>query len=394
MEIRSISKGEYDKFRRICKYAFSVEPEVMPYWLPDDLDLSKTKAVFDKGMMVSITQLLPFKVFFGDVLIPMGGFSGVATPPEFRRKGYVRKLMFGCLEYMRDNNIPLSYLYPFEFSYYRKFGWEQASVFQRLKFSPSVFHGIDDVDGTMERKNPDDSKELNAVYEEFVRGYTSACHRDKKYWKMILTPPNRDRHMYLWRNLSGDPRGYIIFDNEKKPDTQFEYNMITREWAALDGEARLGIYRFLRDHDSQISEISLRTAPDVPVRPYMNNPRCHYNLEPGCMGRIGDVKQAFEAKVYPPSLAGQVRMRIKDDFTSWNNGTFTLKIEGGKATVTSGTAEVDFTTDIKCLSAIYIGFMTLEEAYDLGKIHDISAADVKKFSPLFAERTPYLINLF
>jgi predicted acetyltransferase len=112
------------------------------------------------------------------------------------------------------------------------------------------------------------------------------------------------------------------------------------------------------------------------------------------MGRIGDVKQAFEAKIYPPSLAGQVRMRIKDDFAPWNDGTFTLKIDGGKAKVTSGTAEVDFTTDIKCLSAIYIGFMALEEAYDLGKIYDISSADVKKFSPLFAERTPYLINLF
>ncbi len=394
MEIRSITKEEYDEFRRICKYAFSVEPEVIPYWLPDDLDMSWTKAVFDGGKMVSVTQLMPFKVFFGDALIPMGGFSGVATPPEYRRKSYVRKLLFACLENMRDNKVPLSYLYPFEFSYYRKFGWEQASVFQQLKFSPSVFHGIDEVKGTLEQQDPEDSDDLNAVYEAFVKIYTSACQRDKKYWKMILTPPKRDRHVYLWRDSTDDPRGYIIFDNEKKPDAEWEYNMVTREWAALDGEARLGIFRFLRDHDSQINEISLRTAPGVPVRPYMNDPRCKYDLEPGCMGRIVDVKQAFEAKVYPPSLAGQVRIGLKDEFAPWNDGAFTLKIEGGKAVVTPGTAEVDFTIDIKCLSAIYIGFITLEEAHDLGKIQDISMADVKKLSPLFVERTPYLINFF
>ncbi len=394
MEIRSVTKEEYDEFRRICKYAFSLEPEVLQYWLTDDLDLSWTNALFDGGKMVSVTEVMPFKVFFGDALIPMGGLSGVATPPEYRRKGYVRKILFHCLEDMRENKVPLSYLYPFEFSYYRKFGWEQASVFKVLKFSPSVFQGIDEVKGVMEEKDPEDTDELNAVYEAFVKEYTSACERDKKYWKMILTPPKTDRHVYLWRNSKGDPRGYYIYHNEKKPDSEWEYKMVTREWAALDGEARLGIFRFLRDHDSQINEVSLRTAPGVPVRPYMNDPRCKYDLEPGFMGRIVDVKQAFEAKVHPPSLAGQVRIGLKDEFCSWNNGSFTLKIDGGEAVVTPGTAEVDFTTDIKCLSAIYIGFMTLEGAHDLGKIQDISMADVKKLSPLFVERTPYLINFF
>jgi predicted acetyltransferase len=395
MEVRQIATEEYDQFRRICKYAFTVLPEVMPYWLPDDLDLTWTRAVFDNGKMASITQVIPFRVFYGDALIPMGGYSGVATPPEYRRKGYVRQLLFHSLKDMRDNGVPLSYLYPFEFSYYRKFGWEQASVFHNLTFSGSVFHGIKEVEGAMEQKAPEDIEEMNTVYETFAKRYTSACVRDKRYWKMILTPPKRNRFAYLWRNSQGEPRGYIMFDNQEKTGgSEFEVNMLTREWAALDHEARLGVFRFLRDHDSQINEIMLRTAPGVPVRAYMNNPRCKYQVEPGCMARIVDVKQAFEVKSYPPGLAGKVRFRVKDDFCEWNDHVFTLTIEGGKAEVTTGGSEADFSTDICCLAAIYTGFWSLGYSFEVDRIHDISWEDVQRFSPLFREKIPYLINFF
>ncbi|KPL07187.1 hypothetical protein AMJ86_05365, partial [bacterium SM23_57] len=216
MTIRSITSEEYDEFRRHTKYAFTVSPDHLAYWLSDDLDLSVAKAVFDSGQMVSIAQLLPFQVYFGDTLIPMGGFSGVATPPEHRRKQYVRNLLYHCLEEMRDTHVPLSYLYPFEFSYYRKFGWEQTSEFHIYKMSPSYFMGIPEVEGRMELKTPEDTDEINTVYEVFAPRYNSCCQRDGKYWKKLLTPPNTNRFVYLWRDANGDPRGYLIYDNVDK----------------------------------------------------------------------------------------------------------------------------------------------------------------------------------
>jgi predicted acetyltransferase len=395
MEVRSITQGEYEEFRRITKYAFSAPSDLLTYWLSDELDLTTAKAVFQGSQIVSLAQLLPFRVFFGNALIPMGGFSGVATPPEHRRKRYVHNLLHYCLAEMRDKSVPLSYLYPFSFAYYRKFGWEQASVFHLYKIPPDYFHGISEVEGGMELKSPDDTQELNTVYEAFVERYTSACQRDKKYWKMILTPPKPDRFAYLWRNGNGEPRGYIIYENQGKAEgPEPEVTMSRVEWAALDHEARLGIFRFLRDHDSQLKEIVLRTAPNVPVTPYLNNPRCKFEIVAGFMARIVDVKQAFEAKSYPAGLAGKVRFRIKDDFCSWNNRSFTLKIEGGKAKVTSGTSDTDFSTDICCLAAIFTGFWSLRDAYEYGRVHDISPEDILRFSPLFLERIPYLVNFF
>jgi len=395
MEYRSITSEEYDEFRRITKYAFTVPPDILSYWLSDEMDLTTAKAVFQGSQIVSLAQVLPFKVFFGDALIPMGGFSGVATPPEHRRKQYVRSLLHHCLTEMRDKSVPLSYLYPFSFAYYRKFGWEQASVFHLYKIPPDYFHGISEVEGVMELQSPDDTQELNTVYEAFVKQYNSACQRDKKYWKMFLTPPKPDRFAYLWRNGSGEPKGYLVYENQGRAEgPEPEVKMSRAEWAALNHEARLGIFRFLRDHDSQLKEIVLRTAPNVPVTPYLNNPRCKFEIAAGFMARIVDVKQAFEAKSYPPGLAGKVRVRIKDDFCDWNDGSFVLEIEGGKAKVTPGASKVDFSTDIGCLSAIYTGFWTLSDAFELGKLHDISPKDVQHFEPLFAEKTPYLANFF
>ena len=395
MEYRAITPEDYGEFRRCTKYAFTVAPEYMAYWLPDNQDLSIAKAVFDGGKMVSIAQVLPFKVFFGDTLIPMGGYSGVATPPEYRRKRYVRHLLFHSLSEMRDNKVPLSYLYPFDFSYYRKFGWEQASIYHVFKIPPSYFTGIPEVQGQMELKTADDTDEVNKIYESFARRYNSCCIREKKYWEKLLTLPKTNRYMYLWRNRQGDPKGYVIYDNlEKSTDPVFEVDIRFREWAALDGEARLGIFRFLRDHDSQIKQIIMRTPPDVPVIPYLNNPRCQFEVWAGFMARIVDVVQAFEAKSYPPGLAGKVRFRVTDDFCTWNNDAFTMTIEGGMARVTGGASNVDFATDICTLAALYVGFWSLKDAYEIGRIRDISAADVDRFSPLFSERIPYLINFF
>jgi predicted acetyltransferase len=395
MEFRHITPEEYDEFRRITKYAFTVSPDHLAYWLSDEFDFAAAEAVFEGGKMVSIAQLLPFKVFYGDTLIRMGGFSGVATPPEYRRKHYVRHLLYNCLVEMRENKVPISYLYPFSFAYYRKFGWEQSSVIHIIKLSPEYFMGIPEVAGQMERKDPDDSEELNRVYEAFAKRYNSCCVRDKKYWKKLLTPPHINRYIYLWRNSRGEPKGYVIYDNvDKSAEPIFEINIRFREWMALDGEARLGIFRFLRDHDSQIKQIAMRHPPDVQVIPFLNNPRCQFEITAGFMNRIVDVKQAFEAKSYPPGLAGKVRFRLKDDYCSWNDGSFALEIEGGKAKVRAGVSEVDFATDICCISALFTGFYTLREVFEYGKIHDITAKDVERFSPLFAERTPYLSNAF
>jgi predicted acetyltransferase len=395
MEYRTITPEEYDEFRRITKYAFTVSQDHLDYWLSKDMDLSIAKAVFDGGKMVSIAQVLPFRVFFGDTLIPMGGYSGVATPPEYRRKRYIRHLLFHSLSEMRDNKVPLSYLYPFDFSYYRKFGWEQASSVHILKIDPEYFHGIAEVDGQMKLTEPDETKDLNEVYEVFARRYNSCCQRDKNYWKKLLTPPNTNRYGYLWYDSLGSPGGYLIYDIlEKAADPMPQLNLRFREWAALNGNARLGIFRFLRDHDANIERIIMRHPSDIPVVPYLNNPRVEYEIKPGFMARIVDVVQAFEAKSYPPGLAGKVRFQITDEFCNWNTDAFTLTIEGGKARVVGGASDVDFATDICTLAALYVGFWSLKDAFDIGRIHDITAADVDRFSPLFSERIPYLINFF
>ena len=85
---------------------------------------------------------------------------------------------------------------------------------------------------------------------------------------------------------------------------------------------------------------------------------------------------------------------MKDEYCSWNNDTFTLKVEGGKAIITSGASAVDFSLDICTLAAIYTGFWNLEDAFEYGKIQDISRGDVQRFEPLFVERIPHLINFF
>lgn len=56
-------------------------------------------------------------------IFSMGGLAGVATLPEARRKGAVKQMISYYFDWMKDNDHPVSTLYPFKESFYEKVGY-------------------------------------------------------------------------------------------------------------------------------------------------------------------------------------------------------------------------------------------------------------------------------
>ncbi|WP_338147597.1 GNAT family N-acetyltransferase, partial [Lysinibacillus fusiformis] len=57
----------------------------------------------------------------------------VATYPEYRQQGIIKRLMIEALQKMRDNGQTISVLAPFFVSFYRHFGWEL--FFEKLHYT-------------------------------------------------------------------------------------------------------------------------------------------------------------------------------------------------------------------------------------------------------------------
>ena len=73
------------------------------------------------------------KVNIHDNIMDMGGITGVATYPEYTGKGLIHSLMKRAINYMHDQEFPISFLYPYSIPFYRKMGWEIVS--DKLSFT-------------------------------------------------------------------------------------------------------------------------------------------------------------------------------------------------------------------------------------------------------------------
>jgi predicted acetyltransferase len=213
MKIRPIKKSEFDELKRISKQAFVLNEERIDRWFTKDFDLSRTRALFVDGRMQSVLEIIPFQVWFNDKKMPMGGISGVASPPESRRKGYVRKLMEYSLKDMKERGFPISTLYPFSFDFYRKFGWEHASDWRVYSFDPKDLGEIPVPKGEMLRFSEKELKSVNHAYNEFSKTKTCSILREKKHWlERIMKSYEREMYSYLWRDYRGRVQGYIIYE--------------------------------------------------------------------------------------------------------------------------------------------------------------------------------------
>ena len=67
------------------------------------------------------------KVNIHDNIMDMGGITGVATYPEYTGKGLIHSLMKRVVNYMHEQEFPISFLYPYSIPFYRKMGWEIVS---------------------------------------------------------------------------------------------------------------------------------------------------------------------------------------------------------------------------------------------------------------------------
>lgn len=93
---------------------------------PEKDDATHWAAFDEDGEMMSTFTVSDFTVQFDGSPCKMGGIGGVATLPQYRRRGGIRACFQRALPDMYGSGYDFSYLYPFSTAYYRKFGYENC----------------------------------------------------------------------------------------------------------------------------------------------------------------------------------------------------------------------------------------------------------------------------
>lgn len=154
MHLRPLPEEHRETYREFLNYAF--RPENGPDWsderLPDpesyrprgfyDAPPDAPVEDLDAADLRTVCAFYDFTARVRGEWHPLPGISAVASPPEARRQGHVAAMLDALLAEFRDTGRYLSALWPFEYAFYRRFGWATASNYAKTTVPPDELGAV------------------------------------------------------------------------------------------------------------------------------------------------------------------------------------------------------------------------------------------------------------
>jgi predicted acetyltransferase len=384
MDYRPVPEAHREAFRRRVSYAF--QPESGPDRGPDEdegeeafdhPDSYHRRGLYDvdPGAPATPEDLAVVCAYYGfearirDAFHPVGGVAAVASPPEWRRRGLIGQLLDGLHREFRDEGTPVAALWPFKHGFYRQFGYARISQGATAVVPAAALEAVAAAPaGRFRRLDADDWAVADAVHREWATE-TFGLRRSEGFWRhRVFEGWDEDPYVYAWFDGDGRPRGYLVYQFQRRYDDRFDgeenpRRLAVSELAFADDEARAQLYRFLYDHDSQVADVSLRGPVGTRLFDELDDPRdAEVELWPGHMARAVDVPAAVEAFDYPAGAAGTLVLDVADDRCPWNDATFAVEVADGAATCRETDADPAVRVGIGTLTQVLVGSHSVAEA--------------------------------
>lgn len=400
MEIRTLTADEFEAGLNLSEYAFQYKlnevqrEEQRSRFIPE-----RSWGVFEGNELLAKLTLLPLQLYIQGHPVQMGGIAGVASWPEKRRGGLVNRLLSAVLTRMNEQGYSFSCLHPFSIPFYRKFGWEVYTDHKKYTIPLHQFPVKRSMSGSVKRDVKDIAL-LNRVYEAFASHYNGTLLRDESWWTYdVLTP---ERHTAVYYSEGGEPEGYILYRIENR-------ELVVHEFVFLHETARQGLWTYLSNHDSMVTQVVIDRVPSNDLLPFLlNDPRCKQEVVPYFMARIVNAASLIQQykfnslELAEPSI--QLKLRLHDEFAAWNDGLWLLEISsegrgklqratGEEGGVQGHKAEAVLDCDIQALTVLMLGYKRPLELFACGRLTG-PLADVELLERLLPIQQTALMDFF
>lgn len=384
MEVRKITRGDWPAVQQIHTIAFDGSRSEFRVNAADLPMIEDTWAVFDGGRPLSALTSFRFQMTHDGGYAGMSGIAGVATLPQERRRGHVRRLFHAAFAEMRERGHAWSALYPFSFPYYRKFGYEL--VYSRDDYElPATALAELPRPGTVERVDGL-TAELESLYEATALPRNLAIMRTRNIWaERLATDPFAAREFtYLLRDEAGAPIAAVTVKAEPaQPDS---INANIRDVLFTSGGALRAMLGHIPTLYPSAERVRLCLPSDIPLELIVPEPyELTHTRSPSVMGRIADVGAALEGTRFPGE--GELTLQVQDEQMEWNRGRFHLAWGDGERRVTAGGGEPDLITSIRGLMQLLPGYVDGATAQSLGTVE--SGLSPEKLASVFPTKALY-----
>ncbi|WP_127608212.1 MULTISPECIES: GNAT family N-acetyltransferase [Paenibacillus] len=389
--IRNIPKEQFQESMDLSAFAFQyVLTEEDRYHREALMRTEELWGAYVDGRLAAKLTIHGFETWMHGKKFALGGIAGVATWPEYRRGGLVTKLLAHALMTMKEQGQTLSFLYPFQFPFYRKFGWEMCAE-QKIYDIPAALLPHWPA-GTGKIVRTGGQRELlEPVYTAYAERYNGMLVREEGWWEHRVFR-NKPGTAAVYYDSSGRAAGYVMYQVKERV-------LKVHELVYLDHQARTALWRFLADHDSMIDRLTLSAPAEDDLAFLLDHPRIKQELSPTFMARIVDVP-AFLAKFpFASGVESTLLLRVEDTHAAWNNGVWRLSVdESGTAVVreadSASSGCLPFAScSIQTLAVLMLGYRRPALLHEIGRLQGTAEA-VETLERLIPPRPVYLADYF
>ena len=252
----SFGKDKYiPALKKMWKLCFQDEDSFIDYYFDEIYKNDETLVYLENGKPAASFQMIPYSLKNGTDIFPAGYIYGAMTHPDFRRKGFMKELLFASFDLMRKRGFDYTFLIPQEewlFNFYKKFGYKALnSMSWRAKQSEApqssdspcrVYY-----DATADQAYND--KTIYPVYHHFLSEISQVVLKTEKQFEQILDD-------------FFDENGVLIVNEQGIAFTFREENQITiKEFFYKNQKVKDSFLKGIRDYYAR-EEIEILSSSD------------------------------------------------------------------------------------------------------------------------------------
>ncbi len=359
MQLRRLNPEEFITMENNMNIAFRFDRTETP--VDHKNEYMYTYGAFtDDGIMTSSVIANPYRCTYWEHSVGMCGVGGVATFPQYRREGHMRKLLPYVLQAAYDRGDVLSSLFPFSHTFYRKFGFECCGAIQQCQVGLPAFRQMPWLGQVRQYMPGEDFAEIKQIYEAFQKAHNFLCDRDDPYWQELLNkdPYVTHQHTYLWYDENNVPQAYCIYKHEADKN----YTML--DWAYTSPAALRGLFGFFWVLAPSGDSMQFKLPMDANLLCLIPDPY-DISIQYKNCGMLRVVNAAEALRLYPwqPAL-GEVCIRVEDEILPQNSHTYRVCCGSETAVTIADDAQPDLECSIQALSQLLLGAATLPALLD------------------------------
>lgn len=306
--------------------------------------------------------------------VPSCDIGGVAVLPELRRAGVGRALLRHTLAAARERGAAISTLFPTVAAPYRRSGWASVS---RLRTVDLPTHAVRVTPGdtglTVRPGTVADRPGVHDVYTAVARARCGLLTRQGGRFPDPATATD----------LPGDALS-VVCDGDRIVGYA--------SWVRGEGyhaDSVLTVPDLLATSADAARELAALLAGWASVAPTLRlRPLGHdtfsavlpweLGVEHGAetlMFRAVDVVAAVARRGWPASARGQVEFALRDAVAPWNDGTWTLEVADGAATLTPAARPAALELSAAGFGLLFCGAASAVELVEVGELSAASAPE-------------------